>query len=90
MVRSENEARIVYTGVYFAVKKWNFRKKFASTLCVAKLLSFHLAALRAAQHGPLHFRFASYAYVLTWYILVSSKLFAFDSMGIHGGVVLTS
>ena len=65
-------------------------KKFVATLCATKLLSFHLAALHTAQHGPLHFRFASYAYVLTWCIVVSSKLLAFDSMGIHGGVVRTS
>ena len=35
---------------------------FTAVLCTAKLLSFPLAALCAAQHGLLHFRFASYAY----------------------------
>ena len=66
MVRSENEARIlnnVERNALFCSLKVDIQKKFTATLCAAKLLSILLAALRAAQHGLLHFRFASYTYV---------------------------
>ena len=57
LVRSENEARILYPvekGLCFCNLKVDILKKFAAVHSAAKLLSL--------QHGPLHFRFVSYTY----------------------------
>ena len=43
--------------------KGGYLEKFTAALRAAILLCFLLTAFRAAQQGPLHFRFASYTYV---------------------------